>query len=338
MSLRHRLRDGLAAALWALGVSRPSRRARGRLTLVSFHRVLPDAARRTAPFPGLAVTPEVLDDCLGFFAQHFECLRVSDAWRRFSSGEHGERPLLAVTFDDGRLDSWTLARPLLAKHGLPATFYIPAAFVGASEPLWPDALAHAVVALQARRSDAAHALGELLGEAPPPIARGELPKWAANVVKDFGVAERDALIAELRALAGPHLLPDWERAMGWDELRALAREGHEIGSHSLTHAVLLDGLGADLRAETAGSRALLEARVGHQVESFCFPTGLYDEATLREVRAAGYANAVTTHFGGNRAGTSAYELARFDIEGDRNMRDGRAALSVLAWRLAELGR
>jgi peptidoglycan/xylan/chitin deacetylase (PgdA/CDA1 family) len=336
-ALRYRVRDALAAALWTLGVTRPGRAARGRLTIVTFHRVLPAPARRASPLPGLVVTPEALADCLGFFGAHFTCLRVSDAWRRFSAGERGARPLLAITFDDGRLDGWTYARPLLARHGVPATFYVPAGYVGAPEPLWPDGLAHAVAALERRSPDAAGALRDLLGEAPPDLARGQLPKWAANVVKDFGVAERDAFLAELRALAGPHPLPDWERAMGWRELADLARDGHEIGSHSLTHAVLRDGLGADLRAETAGSRALLEGRLGCAVESFCFPSGLYDESTLREVRAAGYTNAVTTRTGSNRAGASAFELARFDVEGERNMRDGRAALPALAWRLAERG-
>jgi peptidoglycan/xylan/chitin deacetylase (PgdA/CDA1 family) len=165
----------------------------------------------------------------------------------------------------------------------------------------------------------------------------ELPKLAANLAKAWPAPRIAHALAELRAASGGAPLPSWERAMRWDELAALARAGHEIGSHSLSHAILLRECVPDLNAEAAGSKRALEERLGNPVTSFCYPSGLYDDATLAAVASAGYENATTTLPGVNRGAASPFELRRVDIDGVLNARrDGTASRSVLAWRLSRI--
>jgi len=335
-SARHQLRDAGAALLWALGATRPARRARGALTIVSFHRVLPPEDLASTPLPGLCVTPRFLDGALAFFARHFRCLGVSDAVREHARDAAGEKPLLAVSFDDGRADNFLHARPLLAKHGVPATFYVVADAVDGEEPLWPDALALEVQALATRGAAGRRALAEIfdarIAENAPDR---ELPKIAANVAKAWPAARIAAALARLREASGGAPVPSWERAMRWSELARLAAEGHELGSHSASHAILLRECAPDLDAETAGSKRALEAKLGISVRSFCYPSGLYDDAARAAVAAAGYENATTTRSGVNRAGAPAFELRRVDVDGSLNARrDGSASESVLAWRLS----
>jgi peptidoglycan/xylan/chitin deacetylase (PgdA/CDA1 family) len=335
-SARHQLRDAGAALLWALGVTRPARRARGALTIVTFHRVLPPEELAGAPLPSLCVTPRFLDGALAFFARHFRCLCVSDAVREHAQRGAGEKPLLAVSFDDGRADNFLHARPLLAKHGVPATFYVVADAVESAQPLWPDALALEVQALAARGAAGRRALAEVFDARIPERAPDrELPKIAANVAKAWPAARIASALARLREASGGATVPSWERAMRWSELAQLAAEGHELGSHSASHAILLRECAPDLTAETAGSKRALEAKLGVSVRSFCYPSGLYDEAALAAVAAAGYENATTTRVGVNRAGAPAFELRRVDVDGVLNASfDGSASERVLAWRLA----
>ena|SRR4030067_54859 len=75
-------------------------------------------------------------------------------------------------------------------------------------------------------------------------------------------------------------------------------EGHEIGSHTITHPADMKLLDKKQRLkEVATSKILLEERLGHKVESFCYPKGKYDENTVEEVRKAGYEWARTTVVG-----------------------------------------
>ncbi len=96
--------------------------------MLCYHAVSPkwDAA--------LSVTPEVLE------AQLTEL--VSRGWRGSSFTDAVLRPpharTLAVTFDDAFLSVLELARPILTKLELPATVFVPTAFMSRRQPLlWP---------------------------------------------------------------------------------------------------------------------------------------------------------------------------------------------------------
>jgi peptidoglycan/xylan/chitin deacetylase (PgdA/CDA1 family) len=326
--------------LWALGATRPRWRARSVLTIATFHRVLASEDLATAPLPGLCVTPHFLDGALAFFARHYRCVPISEAVRIFARREKQQRPLLAITFDDGRADNFANARPLLAKHGVPATFYAVAGVVDSAEPLWPDAIALEVQALARRGVPGRSAIAQIFAAPiPPQLPDADLPKLAANLAKAWPAARVALALTRLREASSGAAIPSWERAMSWSELATLASEGHEIGSHSLTHAILLRECVPDLGSEVAESKRVLEAKLDTKVASFCFPSGLYDEAAVAAVRAAGYENATTTLPGVNRAGAEPFELRRIEIDGALNARrDGAASPSVLGWRLARSAR
>lgn len=79
-----------------------------------------------------------------------------------------------------------------------------------------------------------------------------------------------------------------------DDIRAAAAAGHEVSSHTTTHA-RLDHLSAgDLRSEVAESRAILEDVVGGPVSGFAYPYGAFDDAAVTAVREAGYDYAAAT--------------------------------------------
>jgi peptidoglycan/xylan/chitin deacetylase (PgdA/CDA1 family) len=79
-----------------------------------------------------------------------------------------------------------------------------------------------------------------------------------------------------------------------DGVRAVAAAGHEVGSHTLTHADLRGADAAALEREVAGSRRVLEDVLQAEVPGFCYPWGYFDAAAADAVRAAGYDHACVT--------------------------------------------
>jgi peptidoglycan/xylan/chitin deacetylase (PgdA/CDA1 family) len=78
----------------------------------------------------------------------------------------------------------------------------------------------------------------------------------------------------------------------WDELAALRDRGWEVGSHTVTHA-LLPGLDdARLAAELADSRRAIADRLG-ACETIAYPYGVADARVAAAARQAGYAAACT---------------------------------------------
>jgi peptidoglycan/xylan/chitin deacetylase (PgdA/CDA1 family) len=98
-------------------------------------------------------------------------------------------------------------------------------------------------------------------------------------------------------------------------LRALVAAGHEIGSHSRRHRRMTTLSSEEARDELEGSRLELEALLGTSVETFAFPYGTHDRATLRRVHDAGYTAAVTLKRWGNGRRTNPLRLGRMGVGG-----------------------
>jgi peptidoglycan/xylan/chitin deacetylase (PgdA/CDA1 family) len=339
------LRDGLAEVLARVGATSPARFARGALTIVTFHRVLPLEKLEQYPMRGLAVTPEQLELVLTELVRHFDCSSVIDAFWRWQ-GRAFERPLLAISFDDGALDNYEHARPVLSKLGLTATFYIPVKNVEEQRAPWHDrvgfALLRSVAAVRKPRSSdfdrlllpfgaSVRAFGALLPEDALRLA-GE----GVIAAKRLGAEQREASLAELEAALGGDAVPEFARMMTWDQIRALQRAGHEIGSHSRTHPLLPELSGDRVREEIELSRRELSSAIGAEVRSFCYPNGSYDARALKAVEAAGYECAVTTNWGLNRK-QSRFELSRCDMDFMRlQSKDGDFSRERLLLRLSGL--
>jgi peptidoglycan/xylan/chitin deacetylase (PgdA/CDA1 family) len=83
-------------------------------------------------------------------------------------------------------------------------------------------------------------------------------------------------------------------SLGWDELRALADAGWEIGSHTCSHPHLPElREDAALARELADSKARIEAELGRPCTSLAYPYGDVDERVEAATRAAGYLGAGT---------------------------------------------
>ncbi len=340
--VRRLARGALAAAAYALGVTKPARALAGRLTIVTLHRVLPPERRARYPLPHLAVPPRFFDELLAALAASFECLPLHEAVAAAAAPQRRDgKPLLALTFDDGMRDNFEFARPLLARHKVRATFFAVAGNARSGELLWHDRLAYAAAHAARAGSDddgvrGGAALRAKLRDAADPArldalwAQRRSPSFAHAVVrfaKTLPEGARARLEEALAEAAPGAVRPDWEGLMDFAQLRELARDGHEVGSHSMTHALLKRELAPDFARETAGSRALLREATGVEVRSFCYPDGAHDDAAVEAVRAAGYAAAVTTRPGTNRPPLAPFELARVNVEAEPNQ-SGDGALSI----------
>ena len=68
----------------------------------------------------------LFEEQLVFFKNNYNVIKMEDVFNYFEKGENlPEKPLL-LTFDDGYLDNYTVALPLLKKYGFQGSFFIPA--------------------------------------------------------------------------------------------------------------------------------------------------------------------------------------------------------------------
>jgi peptidoglycan/xylan/chitin deacetylase (PgdA/CDA1 family) len=332
------LRNAAARLFSVTKLTHPGRRSRGKFSIATFHRVLPEAERKKYPFPGLVVTPAELDSFLTYFKQHFDCGTLATQHQRFRRGEALPRPLLAVTFDDGQHDNHRHAAPVLARHGVKASFFIPVLAVERKELLWHDRLGFATQTLLSRNESGREQLKLVLAAAGLTAAgAGNILDHTVQAAKGLALDARLELVNALAKASGNDPEPEFARLMTFAEISDLAAAGHEIGSHSMTHCLMPECDDPSLSYELEESRRTLEARLALPIESFCYPNGNCDARTAGAVEKAGYRRAITTAWGNNGPDSDAFRLRRFDMVA-RHVSDaeGRISSDLLAFRTSGL--
>jgi peptidoglycan/xylan/chitin deacetylase (PgdA/CDA1 family) len=125
----------VAAVLDTMGLIPAMLRSAHPAAIFMFHSIGTES-----PVPLMARTapvhpPEVFDRFLRCLTARADVISLPALVERLSRGSaHSGRPTAVLTFDDGYIDNYTIAYPLLARYHCPATFFVTAGLIGA--PGW----------------------------------------------------------------------------------------------------------------------------------------------------------------------------------------------------------
>lgn len=338
MKIRRRVSATLARYLYVAGITLPQRRALDTLSIVTFHRVLPDIERVAYPFSGLVVTPDELDEFLKYFTCHFDCGSLAMQHKRYLSGVRINRPLLAITFDDANYDNYLHARAILNRHQVNASFFVPVEAVRRQELLWHDQLGFAVSELIKKGGRSQSHLLQILATTGLVLpGKAGLLEEIVQGAKLLNLENRKYLMAALSAHAGISSEYLFARPMTFLELSDLVKDGHEIGSHSMTHCLMPECEDQTLVYELSESKRVIEDYLGLAITSFCYPNGDSDERTACAVAKAGYSRAVTTNWGSNTLYSNSFQLCRYDMDAEHcRAESGGLDAARIAFRMSGL--
>jgi peptidoglycan/xylan/chitin deacetylase (PgdA/CDA1 family) len=217
---------------------------------------------------------------------------------------HGKRAAVSLTYDDGSLNQFRVAVPIMKEMGFPATFFIITGEIAGSRyhgtfvgrPT--EAIVEETASVPTRKDnffERASAVGFLgyKGTLEYHSRAGELYEDGkvdeACRLLDEAYAKVRAGALERVAGAAPGQAPG--EAVTWDELRALAKEGHEFASHTVTHPRLavLDEANLAYELDKSREEILEHLGPGHTFTVEC-PYGTEDpravEAALARYPAA----------------------------------------------------
>jgi peptidoglycan/xylan/chitin deacetylase (PgdA/CDA1 family) len=187
---------------------------------------------------------DFFETVLEFLSEKSQIVPLSDI-ARDTAPAHS----VALTFDDGFRDNFTVAFPLLQKYRAPATIFVATDAIGATE-LLPI---HKFYRAKQHKKFA-----------PPSDLSVDSPK-RRQFVDDF-CARQDLKMPPL----GEKLYANWS------QLRQMADRGMEIGAHTCSHPWLAALPPDEQRREILGSKQILEEKLGRPVKSFAYPYGYRD--------------------------------------------------------------
>lgn len=275
---------------------------RHRPVVVCHHRVVDDVRKYPESIPAMLISEKSLDQHLNWLARHFRLVSLDELGQLLVSVPRLERPVAAVTFDDGYRDVYYHAFPLLKKFGIPAAVFVVSGLVSTSQLQLHDRLYLALKAALAEWKSCAP-LVRLLGELG--ISPGELqrrkyfrpdPLWVMGALfRTLAQHEvRQAIGAleerfEVQVRHPEHFLP-----LTWEMLAEMQKAGITVGSHTRSHALLPNESPQKVNRELGDSRRQIEEKLGIRVTHLAYPDGRFNLAVLRATAAAGYRFAYTT--------------------------------------------
>ena len=286
-------------------------------TILTFHRVCPDNEQPLDD--DIHVTVGQLDAIVRMVrARGYDIVSLDELCARVD-GAPSQRPMVAITFDDGFRDSLELAAPVLARHAVPWTLFLATGLPDRTCCNWWGALAQVVASNDTVEIDVPSFRGRLASRTLPQKRRAML-KLSAQLRAEGPLVA--SYLAQRYSVRGSDLVA--AEGITWDEVKALRhRFGVEIGAHSISHSVLSSLPEEKAWQEIAGSGARIEQMLAVKPKHFAPPHG--DAASIRPIHAtmarqAGYKTMSTTLQSSIPKGAAhePFALPRFTVRGGSN--------------------
>lgn len=280
--------------------------SRGKLLVLIFHRVLVESD------PLLPGEPDAIqfDWMMRFVSRNFHVLPFGQAVSRLNSGKLAAASA-CITFDDGYKDNFSVAMPILQRHGLIATFFVASGFLDGGR-MWNDDVIEAV-----RVSSDAVADWSEFGLGRYHLTTHYERLSAINAVlaklKYLPLSQREATAREIARRA--RIKDKSDLMMGADDLRAIRAAGMEIGGHTQSHPILSSLGDSEAYAQILRGKNDLEAILSERVDVFAYPNGKpgldLSSRHVQMLRRAGFVAAVTTQRGVGGIETDPFMMPRF---------------------------
>ena len=305
------------SALGAFGLTR--RLLGGDVLILCYHRIVDEPLEHFQP--GMVVSKDLFRRHIEWLSRRFEIMDLADFAARFLAGEKPVRPVAVITFDDGWLDNFEVAFPILKDMGVTATIFLPTGFIGTKGAYWNARAEKAVRKIHERRDllvrafpdekmpEGAAFLVDLLLKNPPVSVKIDRVIESVKILPPSQILEVTEFLEFLARIDGK---PE-RTILDWDEVRQMKEAGIRFGSHSVNHRIMTQLSASECFAEASQSLRVMTERLGEQPLCFAYPNGNYNETVVREVRRAGYLCAVAIYHGFASRGADLFSIPRFCI-------------------------
>ena len=310
---------------------------RGAGAILRFERVRPRQTARFQPLRSREVTPDFLDRTIRALKRwKYDIVSIDEVCRKAVTLASRQR-FVCLTFDGGYKDIITSAYPVLSRHGVPFTVYLPTAFPdGIGEAWW---LALERVIAQERRISLVMGREERHFNVARTAEKYQLYDFLSGWLHSLEPVDQSAAIKDLCTRYAIDLAGlSREASLNWRDLATLTADPLvTLGGATVNFPVLSNIKDAAALREMTMGRAVVESALQRDVRHFAYPFGdrkSWQRRHMAMAEEAGFVSAVSTIPGVvEPAGhTPLLALPRISWDGRQNsMRAMRVILSGAAF-------
>lgn len=233
--------------------------------------------------------------------QRFTVLGLDEAVKQLYSGKLPDRAL-SITFDDGNIDFYRQALPVLREFGYPSALYLTTYYCYNNKPVFPTTLAYLLFKGRGQTSSSPEMLktDEVMNLR---TAAGRAAAWQriSTFADDqrLSADEKHELLGQVAVCVGYDfdalLSSRLHHLMNPNEVAEVARHGVDVQMHAHRHRRPLDR--DSYQREIRENRTGIEAITGRRPVHFCYPVGRTHPKFLGWLAEEGVASATTCYPG-----------------------------------------
>ena len=287
--------------------------------ILTFHRVIPKSNQpRIHNHLSLEITPEHLEATILFFKEKkYKFYSLDEVHSSLQQDIHEK--FVAFTFDDGYIDNYDYAFPILKKHQVPFTIYVTNCFPNQTAFLWwyhleDLVLKNEVIEFKWKGKDynfntknqkekelAFDQIRKLINSLFTPMLNHDVNYSSQRLEDEHTKVQPWREREELMATIFGKNIPSLNLSMTWKQIQEISNHPlGNIGAHTMNHFPLRQLNEKDLQYEISSSKKELEENLGCAIEHFAYPFGKALEADRREfeiIKQLGFKTATTTRIG-----------------------------------------
>ncbi|RHX78288.1 polysaccharide deacetylase family protein [Leptospira yasudae] len=290
------------------------------LTILLYHGVTADDSYGIENYSGKHISSSTFRKQMEYISQHCNVLSMDEVCNIYNSGMDYPPDSVAVTFDDGFRNNYTVAAPILSEYGIYTTFYITAGIVNTDIMFWVDTLEDCInlcsksfIKIDLDKP----VLFQLLSFEERKEALVEIKKYCKSVHAKRKDEVVEQVILETEVMPSVSHAKNYEK-LSWQELKALsANPLFIVGGHSMYHDILSSLKPEEkLRKDISLSIDLLEYNLGYRMTHYAYPEGQYshyNETVIRILKEKGIVCCPSAVHGTNDKNIDMFNLKRIMV-------------------------
>lgn len=243
------------------------------LTVLNYHRIDWLDKNQDMFQPNISASPQAFDEQMAFVAKWYRVISLQELTDWLLHNKPLPPHAALITFDDGYLDNYTHAFPILKKYDFSAVIYLTSGFIASNRLFYWDLASFCFFHTQTDRvrfpdnsektwksEDEKKQVLKAWIEAMKLLKEEEKQKWVSSLPEALSVSIPHEAFKSVM--------------LNWNQIREMRSAGIEFGAHTINHPILTRVPLQEANQEIVGSKKKIENELGEPVTSLAYPNGM----------------------------------------------------------------
>ncbi|MCW9014626.1 MAG: polysaccharide deacetylase family protein [Gammaproteobacteria bacterium] len=290
--------------------------------VLMYHRILPKELINTSfSNDAIIVQPNTFSRQLEYLNRYFDVININQFNSNLVNNNFNKNTQCLITFDDGWVDNYIYALPVIKKHDLPATIFLPADYIDTHELFWQEKLARAIFNLSNTKTEEARTLLSKLQLKSIGVVKDNHEKRQIIInyvskLKSESYTQVNQIYNKIISVDSLDNSPnDIDLYLNLQQIDDMKKHNISFGSHACSHKILTRLSKEEIRKELVESRDKLNT-INKDTDTplaIAYPNGNSNLEVHNIAKDVGYVMGFGTNPGHVTVNDNQFDIKRINI-------------------------